>query len=175
VGAITLTPRELAVEFPEKCGRGGIFTEIATIDADGNRTPAGVPGEIILRGPTLMKGYWNNPDATAEVMMPDGWMRTGDMGVLDEQGHLTFVSRLKDIIISGGLNISAAEVERVIGEIEDVLEVVVFGMPDPKFGETPMAVVHSTREIAADMVVEHCRGKLADYKVPREAAAQGKI
>ena len=114
----------------------------------------------------MMKGYWNNPKATSEAIR-DGWLHSGDIGMLDEDGLLTFIDRKKDIIISGGLNISAAEVERAIGEFQGVEEVVVIAAPDTKFGETPMAVLYADRPIQVDQLVAHCNARLADYKVPR--------
>ncbi len=165
-GGATVATRALAVVSPEKCGRGGMFTEIATIDGEGRRCPAGTPGEIIIRGPTLMLGYWNNPDATAQVLR-DGWLHTGDWGVLDEQGNLTFLDRLKDIIISGGLNISAAEVERAVSEFNGVEEVAVIAAPDDRFGETPLAILYSAVPVDIKALIGHCNDRLADYKVPR--------
>src|SRR5690606_17717259 len=110
---------DVAVSAPDKCGRGGMFTEYAILGENRGFAPPGTPGEILVRSPCLMVGYWNNPEATQEALR-DGWLHTGDLGVLDETGNLTFIDRLKDIIISGGLNISAAEVERVIGELAGV-------------------------------------------------------
>ncbi|HET6970195.1 MAG TPA: AMP-binding protein [Phenylobacterium sp.] len=165
-GNATIMPEALAREAPEKCGWGGPFTEIVTVRPDGSRCDPGETGEILIRGPGRMIGYWNNPQATAEAIR-DGWLRTGDLGVLDERGLLTFVDRMKDIIISGGLNISAAEVERAVGGFPGVEEVVVIAAPDPKFAETPMAVLYATRDIDVAGLIAHCNACLADYKVPR--------
>ncbi len=165
-GNATIMPKSLAVAHPDKCGRGGIFSEIAVIDADGRRCPPGQTGEIILRGPGHMLGYWNNPEATAAAIQ-DGWLHTGDLGVLDENGLLTFVDRLKDIIISGGLNISAAEVERAISDYEGVEEVMVIAASDARFGETPLAVIFANSPIVVTELINHCNARLADYKVPR--------
>jgi fatty-acyl-CoA synthase len=111
-------------------------------------------------------GYWNNPEATAQTLK-DGWLYSGDLGVLDENGLLTFVDRMKDIIISGGLNISAAEVERAVLSYGGIEEVMVIAAKDKKFGETPMAVVYARGEIDIPSLVAHCNARLADYKVPR--------
>ena len=162
----TIMPAALAARFPEKCGRGGIFTELRVIGDDGRDLPPDTPGEILMRGPGLMRGYWNNPKATAEAIR-DGWLHTGDIGMLDADGLLTFIDRKKDIIISGGLNISAAEVERAIGEFEGVEEVLVIAADDQKFGETPMAILYANRAIEVAALVAHCNSRLADYKVPR--------
>jgi fatty-acyl-CoA synthase len=165
-GNATIMPAEVAALYPEKCGRGGIFTELRVVDDNGRDLPPNTPGEILMRGPGMMKGYWNNPAATAEAIR-DGWLYSGDLGMLDEDGLLTFIDRKKDIIISGGLNISAAEVERAIGEFEGVEEVLVIAADDQKFGETPMAILYANRPILVADLVTHCNGRLADYKVPR--------
>ncbi len=165
-GNATIMPPDLAAKFPEKCGRGGIFTDLAIIDGDGKFLPPGEVGQILMRGPGTMVGYWNNPEATAETLK-DGWLHSGDLGVLDEQGLLTFVDRMKDIIISGGLNISAAEVERAVLSFEGVEEVMVIAAKDKKFGETPMAVVYAKTDIHVPALIDHCNERLADFKVPR--------
>lgn len=165
-GAITIMSRRDAARHPDKAGRGGMFTELRVIDAQGRALGPDEPGQIVIRGPSVMKGYWNDPEATSRTLV-DGWLRTGDLGQLDSQGYLTFIDRLKDIIISGGLNISAAEVERVLSEFPGVIEAAVIAAPDEKFGETPLAVVHATLEIAVESLIAHCGTRLADYKLPR--------
>jgi fatty-acyl-CoA synthase len=165
-GNATIMPAKLAAKFPEKCGRGGIFTELAIAGSDGKFLPPGEVGEILMRGPGTMIGYWNNPEATAQTLK-DGWLHSGDLGVLDENGLLTFVDRMKDLIISGGLNISAAEVERAVLAFDGVEEVMVIAAKDKKFGETPMAVVYARRPIDVPALIAHCNERLADYKVPR--------
>jgi fatty-acyl-CoA synthase len=165
-GNATIMPEALAREAPEKCGWGGPFTTLVTVRPDGSRCDPGEVGEILIRGPGQMQGYWNNPAATAEALR-DGWLHTGDLGVLDERGLLTFVDRMKDIIISGGLNISAAEVERAVAEFPGVEEVLVIAAPDPKFAETPMAVLYANAAIDVPALIAHCNSRLADYKVPR--------
>ncbi len=170
-GNATIMPEALAGEFPEKCGRGGVFTELAIAGEDGAHLPAGELGEIVLRGPGIMKGYWNNPEETARALK-QGWLHTGDLGTLDERGLLQFVDRKKDIIISGGLNISAAEVERAVAGFEGVAEVMVIAAKDAKFGETPMAVIHATTDIDVAALIAHCNDRLADFKVPRYVAIE---
>ena len=165
-GTGTMMSEKEALNEPEKCGRGGIFTDIRIVSEDGKFCPAGEAGEIVMRGPGVMFGYWNNPEATAEVLR-NGWLHTGDIGVLDERGLLTFIDRKKDIIISGGLNISAAEVERAILDFGGVEEAAVFAAKDSKFGETPMAVVYANGAISVKDLVAHCNARLADFKVPR--------
>lgn len=163
---------DVAVSAPEKCGRGGMFTQYAILAENGGFAPAGTAGEILVRSPCLMVGYWNNPQATQDAVR-DGWLRTGDLGVLDETGNLTFIDRLKDIIISGGLNISAAEVERVISELDAVKEVAVLAARDTEFGETPLAVIHAEAgALSVSAVIEHCNRRLSNYKVPRYVALE---
>lgn len=167
----TIMPAHLAPAQPEKCGWGGPFTDIVVVAPDGRRCDPGEIGEILIRGPGRMVGYWNNPEATAQAVR-DGWLYTGDLGMLDELGLLTFVDRMKDIIISGGLNISAAEVERAVSEFAGVEEVVVIAAPDDRFGETPMAVLYATAEVDVAALIRHCNERLADYKVPRYVAVE---
>nr|WP_047168136.1 AMP-binding protein [Sphingomonas sp. Y57] len=164
---------DTAVAEPQKCGRGGPFNEFAIAGEDGQLAPPGVVGEILFRGASLMGGYWDNPDATAEAVR-DGWFHTGDLGMIDEVGNVTFIDRLKDIIISGGLNISAAEVEKVIAEVDGVEEVAVIAALDEQFGETPLAVVHGDAgRLSVPAIIAHCDGALASYKVPRYVSIEG--
>ncbi|PBC53122.1 AMP-dependent acyl-CoA synthetase [Rhodococcus sp. ACS1] len=165
-GTATAMPRDEAAEHPDKCGWGSIFTKIRVVDAEGNDLPPNETGQILLRGPGMMPGYWRNEEAT-RAALADGWLQTGDLGKLDENGYLTYVDRLKDMIISGGLNISPAEIESVINQIPGVEEVAVISVPDAKFGETPAALVRSTAELKESEVVAFCNERLADYKVPR--------
>lgn len=165
-GSATVTPVDEAHRSTEMCGSGTTFTRIRVVDTELVDCPPGEPGEILLRGPGLMAGYWRNEKATRETII-DGWLRTGDLGKLDENGNLTFVDRLKDMIISGGLNISPAEVEAVIGSLAGVEEVAVISVADTKFGETPAAIVRAAPNVTERVVVEHCNLLLADFKVPR--------
>lgn len=167
----TIMPEHLARLQPQKCGMGGVFNEVGIIDEDGNRVPPGTVGQIILRGPGNMIEYWNNPEETAKVLK-DGWLHTGDLGVLDENGLLTFIDRMKDLIISGGLNISAAEVERAVLSFPGIEECMVIAARDAKFGETPLAVIYARQEIDIPALIAHCNSRLADYKVPRYVALE---
>lgn len=168
-GNVTMMPEHLALEAPEKCGWGGVFMDVRVVRPDGSDCAAGEPGEIVMRSPGMMQGYWRNPEETAKVIR-DGWLYSGDIGVLDERGLLTFVDRLKDLIISGGLNISAAEVERVVCEFPGVTEALAIAAPDAKFGETPMVVYHGPGEIDVAALITYCNANLSNYKVPRYVA-----
>lgn len=165
-GNATMMPEHLAGEEPEKCGWGGMFIDLRVVRPDGSDCAPGEPGEILMRSPGMMTGYWRNPYETAKAIR-DGWLYSGDIGTLDERGLLTFVDRMKDLIISGGLNISAAEVERVICEFPGVVEALAIAAPDDKFGETPLVVYHGRQEIDVRALVEHCNKNLSNYKVPR--------
>ena len=165
-GSATVMPRDEAAAHPDKCGWGGIFTKIRVVNADGEDCAPDEPGEILLRGPGMMPGYWRNDEATRAALV-DGWLHTGDLGKLDVNGYLTFVDRLKDMIISGGLNISPAEIEQVISGLPGVEEVAVISVDDEKFGETPAAILTRVDGLTEADVVKHCNKNLADYKVPR--------
>ncbi len=131
--------------------------------------PVGLDGELWLRGPQVMKGYWRHPDETANVITEDGWLRTGDIARVDADGYFYIVDRLKDIIISSGLNIVPHEVEEVLLEHPHVQEAVVAGIPDPQRGETVKAfvVLKAGTEATADELIAFCRERLAAFKVPR--------
>lgn len=168
-GNATMMPEHLAAEAPDKCGWGGVFMDLRVVHPDGSDCAPGEAGEIIMRSPGMMQGYWRNPEETAKAIR-DGWLYSGDIGMLDEQGLLTFIDRLKDIIISGGLNISAAEVERVLCEFPGVVEALVIAAPDDRFGETPFAVIHGPAEVDVPALIAHCNANLSNYKVPRYVA-----
>jgi len=157
---------DTALSEPQKCGRGGLFTEYAIRSDDGAFAQPGTAGEVLIRTPCMSPGYWRKPDETEEAFR-GGWFHTGDLGVMDERGNLQFIDRIKDIVITGGLNVSTAELERVIRELEGLDDVAVIGVPDDKFGETPMAIVHGRREVTVERIIDHCNRNLSSYKVPR--------
>ena len=128
----------------------------------------GTVGEIQVRGPTVMQGYWNKPELTARTIV-DGWMKTGDAGMLDTDGFLTVVDRLKDMIISGGENVYSAEVENAIHDHPAVEECAVFGIPDAVWGEAVHAVVlpKPGQALTEAEVIAHCRARIAAYKSPK--------
>ncbi|QKR98404.1 acyl--CoA ligase [Sphingomonas sp. CL5.1] len=164
-GGITINPRRYARTDPDRCGHGGPLTEIRIVDEHGRDVPPDTPGQILARKPGMMSGYWRDPDETAKAII-DGWLHTGDIGEVDARGLLRMRDRMKDIIKSGGLNISSAELERVILEAEGVAEVAIIAVPDDRFGETPFAIVHGPScEPAA--ILAHCRARLSSYKLPR--------
>ena len=149
-------------------GRAVPHLDIAILDEAGQLLAAGDEGEICLRGPKVFRGYWRAPEKTA-ASFTDGWFRTGDLGLLDEDGYLFVTDRKKDMILSGGENIASSEVERVVQLIPGVKECAVVGVPDDRWGEVPVAVIvpRDGEVVGTDFFVDHCRAHLAGFKVPR--------
>ena len=145
---------------------GGL--EVRVVDTDGGPLPVGHDGEVIARGPNIMRGYLNKPAETAAALK-DGWLWTGDVGHFDDDGYLVLVDRKKDLIIRGGENISPSEVEAVLQAHPSVAQAAVVGRPDPVMGEEPVAFVIPTPGASIDEaeVIAHCRDVLARFKVPR--------
>jgi long-chain acyl-CoA synthetase len=144
------------------------LARVADPSDPGVTMPVGEPGELALAGPQVMLGYWNRPDETAQVLQ-DGWLLTGDMAVMDEEGYFSIVDRKKDLIIAGGYNIYPREVEEVLYEHPKVLEVCVAGVPDSYRGEIVKAfvVLRSGEQATAEEIREFAKARLAAYKVPR--------
>jgi acyl-CoA synthetase (AMP-forming)/AMP-acid ligase II len=149
-------------------GRPLIATEVRVVDENDRPVPTGSIGEVVGRGPQLMRGYWNLPEASAEALR-GGWMHTGDAGIIDEEGYLYIQDRVKDMIVSGGENIYPREVEEVLYQHPAVAEAAVIGIPDDKFGEAVKAVVvlRAGGTADADTIMDFCKGRLAGYKRPR--------
>lgn len=167
-GVVAMPPWH-AGEHPGAAGLAHFFTEFRIRGDDGEAVAPGERGEIEVRGPNVFAGYWGREDATEAAFTPDGWYRTGDIGIADADGFLTIVDRLKDLIISGGENIYSVEVEHAIAAIEGVTGVAVVGVPHPRWGEVPHAVVTLApgRTLTSDDLVGALRGHLAGYKIPR--------
>jgi long-chain acyl-CoA synthetase len=143
-------------------------TEVSIQDLDGNILPLGESGELCVRGPQVMKGYWQRPDETAQVLSSDGWLKTGDVAQIDELGFVRIVDRLKDMILVSGFNVFPNEIEAVIAGHPGVLEVGVIGEPDDASGEVVKAVIVKKDPALTDEdVIEHCRENLTGYKVPK--------
>jgi acyl-CoA synthetase (AMP-forming)/AMP-acid ligase II len=171
VSGDTFLDRDSIITKLGSVGRPCLHLDLEIWDEDGQPVPAGTPGEIVMRGPKVFKGYWRDPEAT-ERAFAGGWFHSGDIGVRDEDGYLFIVDRLKDMIVSGGENIAGSEVERVLYEHEAVLEVAVVGRPDERWGEVPVAfvVLRDDADSSAAELIEHCRGQLAKFKVPKEVS-----
>lgn len=143
-------------------------TEVSIRDDDGNELPLGQPGEICLRGPQVMAGYWNRPDETAKVMTPDGFFKTGDIGIMDERGYTKIVDRKKDMILVSGFNVYPNEVEGVVAECPGVLEVAAVGVPDQHSGEVvKLFVVKKDPALSEADVIAFCKERLTGYKRPK--------
>ncbi len=143
--------------------------EMRCVAADGKALPRGQPGEIVVRGYNVMQGYLDDPAATREAIDGDGWLHTGDIGVLDERGYLRITDRLKDMYIAGGFNCYPAEIERVMAAHPAIAQVAVIGVPDDRLGEVGKAYVvpRPGQQIERDELIAWCRQQMANYKVPR--------
>lgn len=148
-------------------GRAMSDVEVQIFDEEGRPVPLGEVGEIVARGPRVMSGYWKNPEAT-KATLRDGWVYTGDMGWMDEEGYIYLAGRAKDMIIRGGENIAPEEVENVLQSHPKVEEAAVIGIPDPEWGEQVMAVVvlKKGEKVSAEEIIEFCRARLASFKKP---------
>lgn len=143
-------------------------TEIVIRDDDGNNLPLGEVGEICIRGPQVMAGYWNRPDETAKVMTKDGFFKSGDMGFMDERGYTKIVDRKKDMILVSGFNVYPNELEEVVAQHPGVLEVAVIGVPDEHSGEVPkLFVVKKDPALTVEALTAYCRENLTGYKRPK--------
>ena len=170
--ATMLTMRDHAPDAPARrlrsAGRPVFSAEVRVVDGEDRELPPGEVGEILVRGPMVMKGYWRRPELTAETLR-GGWMHTGDAGSFDEDGYLYVTDRIKDMIISGGENVYSVEVENALHSHPAVEQCAVIGVPDPHWGERVHAVVvlRDGASPTADVLIAHCRGLIAGYKVPR--------
>ncbi|KJF20417.1 AMP-binding protein [Rhodococcus sp. AD45-ID] len=155
----------------ETVGRVGPHLEIKIVDpATGLTVPRGEPGELCTRGYSVMLGYWENAEKTAEAIDAARWMHTGDIGVMDEAGYVAITGRIKDMVIRGGENVYPREIEEFLYTHPDILDAQVIGVPDAKYGEELMVWIQmreGARELDADAVRAYCTGKLAHYKIPR--------
>ncbi|MCC6934902.1 MAG: AMP-binding protein [Thermomicrobiales bacterium] len=143
-------------------------TEISIVDDAGNALPIGQNGEICVRGPQVMLGYYNRPDETAKVMLPDGWLRTGDIGHMDEHGYVYIEDRKKDMILVSGFNVYPNEVESIAASHPGVLEAAAVAQPDEKSGEVvALFVVRKDPNLTEQQLIDHCRSQLTGYKVPK--------
>ena len=166
---LTLLPDEhqlLDTPQARSCGQPAIGIELEVVDAMRNPLPPREIGEVRVHGANVAQGYWNKPEETSRAM-GDGWYLTGDLGYLDETGHLFLVDRAKDMIVSGGENVYSIEVEEVLYSHPLVAEAAVFGIPDERWGEAVHAVVVPAGEVGEAALLAHCRGRIADYKAPK--------
>ncbi|MBA4810512.1 MAG: long-chain-fatty-acid--CoA ligase [Acidimicrobiales bacterium] len=182
-GPACIISSEDAIERAGSTGKAFTFTEVQVVDDNGNPCEAGEAGEVLVKGPHIMLGYWNRPEANAEALV-DGWLKTGDVATMDSEGFVTIVDRVKDMLISGGENVYPAEIENVLLAHEKINDAGVIGIPSKKWGESPLAViVRADDSLSEQDVMDHCVGKLAPFKtvkavefidvIPRNAS--GKI
>jgi long-chain acyl-CoA synthetase len=167
---LTLNPDSTSGGFSATVGLPLPSTDIKLLDGDGNEAPVGEPGEVCAKGPQVMHGYWQKPQANAEAFTSDGYFRTGDIGVFDDKGFLKIVDRKKDMIIVSGFNVFPNEVEAVAGACSGVAECACVGRPDDKTGEAVrlfVAKAPGATLTEADLIA-HCRHQLSAYKVPKE-------
>jgi long-chain acyl-CoA synthetase len=151
-------------------------TDVSLLDDDENEVPLGEPGELCARGPQVMKGYWQRPDETAKVMTKNGWLKTGDVAVVDEDGFFKIVDRKKDMILVSGFNVYPNEVEDVIATHPGVLELAAVGVPDPHSGEAvKVFVVKKDPSLTAQSVIDHARKGLVAYKVPKHVEFRNEL
>ena len=150
------------------CGKAVPGVEVRVVDGDGRDVQPGEVGEIIARGPNIMRGYWRRDDDTANTII-DGWLHTGDLATVDAEGYLYLVDRKKDMIVTGGENVFSTEVEAVLYAHPAVKEAAVIPVPDAQWGEAVHACIalKDHHQASADELIEFCRSRLASYKVPR--------
>ncbi|MFC3884945.1 class I adenylate-forming enzyme family protein [Bacillus songklensis] len=166
---ITTMPRHELGKRLESCGIAGPFVETKVVDENGKKAAPGELGEVVCRGSLVMKGYWSNPGATLDTIK-NGWLHTGDVGWMDEQGYLHLVDRKKDVVISGGMNIYPREIEEVLNKHDGVKETCVIGVPDDKWGERLIAYIvgNGTCEVTEEELMKLCSRHLAAFKKPKE-------
>ena len=164
--AVTFNPLTV-IEYNGSIGLPFPSTDLSIRDDDGRELGIGEAGEICVRGPQVMRGYWNRPEETAQVMTADGYLRTGDIGVMDERGYTRIVDRKKDMILVSGFNVYPNEIEDVVAHHPGVLEVAAVGVPNEKTGEAvKLVVVKKDPALTAETLIEYCRQNLTAYKVP---------
>jgi acyl-CoA synthetase (AMP-forming)/AMP-acid ligase II len=150
-------------------GRAMDGIEIKCVDAQGDEVPRGTPGEIWVRGYNVMQGYFENEQATRETITDDGWLKTGDIGVMDENGYIDITDRMKDMYISGGFNVYPAEIENALSAMEGIIQLAVIGVPDERMGEVGkvFCVKQADSGLTESDVIGFAKQHLANYKIPR--------
>lgn len=151
---------------PARAGAGGVFRKIKIVRPDGSTCAPNEDGHVLVSGPSIMVGYWNDPEATKEVLK-DGWLYTGDLGQVNEAGYLLVTDRIKEVIITGGYNVGPSEVQAALLGHDGVEEAAVVPVKDATYGEAIGAIVHAIQPISGESLIAHCHTKLAGYKVPR--------
>jgi acyl-CoA synthetase (AMP-forming)/AMP-acid ligase II len=169
----TICTSRLTDSYDQRVSRLGVPLdewEVRIVDPEtGAILPANQPGEIVARGPNMLRGYYKDPDKTAEAIDEEGWLHTGDLGFMDEHGQILFTGRAKDMLKVGGENVAAAEIEAVLNQHPMVQLSQVVGVPDPRYLEVPAAFIELKPgcSATAEEIIEHCRGRIANFKIPR--------
>jgi len=173
---VFLIDKEHAISKAGSVGKPQMHVAVRIVDREGRDLPPGEVGELWIKGPGVTPGYWQQPEITAEAFT-DGWLHSGDLAKVDEDGYYYIVDRLKDMYISGGENVYPAEVENVLYQMEQIAEVAVIGVPDPKWGEVGKAivVVKPGYTLTEEEVIRFCEGKLARYKIPKSVVFVDKL
>jgi fatty-acyl-CoA synthase len=150
-------------------GRIQPHVEVKIVDEEGRIVPPGVPGELLTRGYCVMQGYWNDAERTAEAIDAAGWMHTGDLATMDEEGYCNIVGRIKDMVIRGGENLYPREIEEYLYRHPSIQDVQVFGVPDPRYGEELCAwvMLREGETATPEDIQNFCQGQIAHYKIPR--------
>lgn len=164
---VFLIDQEHALSKAGAVGRPQLYVDVKVVDAAGKALPPGEAGELLIKGPGVTPGYWQNPDKTREAFTDDGWLISGDIARYDEDGYFYIVDRAKDMFISGGENVYPAEVENTLFRHPQVKEAAVIGVPDAKWGEVGLAVVAVKAAVPAEEIIAFCREHLAAYKIPK--------
>ena len=167
--ATVCDPADSVETVASTCGRALPGTEVRCVDEEGHSVPPGQPGEVLLRGYHIMQGYFEDEAATREAIDAEGWLHTGDVGVLDDKGYLRITDRLKDMFIVGGFNCYPAEIERLLADHPDIAQVAVLGVPDERMGEVGCAciITRSGQPLDSAELIAWARAHMANYKVPR--------
>jgi acyl-CoA synthetase (AMP-forming)/AMP-acid ligase II len=171
VSTLSIADHRSGGEKLKSAGRPTPVSDIRIVDEEGNDCPLGTSGEIVVRGPHTMIGYWNKPEETAKALR-DGWVYTGDAGLFDDDGYLYIVDRLKDMVVTGGENVFTTEVENAVISHDAVQDVAVIGIPHEEWGEAVHAIVilHPGQTVTEREIVEHCRATIAGYKLPKSVS-----
>jgi len=162
-------PEDSAERISHTSGRAMAGTEVRLVDREGRTVAAGTDGEIQVRGFNVMQGYYHNDEATAQAISADGWLSTGDIGVMDEDGYIRITGRLKEMFIVGGFNCYPAEIENTLCDMPGVARAAVIGVPDERLGEVARAylVLAADAQLDEPAVITWARDNMANYKVPR--------
>jgi acyl-CoA synthetase (AMP-forming)/AMP-acid ligase II len=149
------------------CGREALQADVRVVDEDGRELPRGELGELVVRTEGMITQYWNRP-GEIEKSLRNGWFHTGDGASIDADGYIYISDRLKDVIRTGGMNVSSLEVENILMSYPGVVEAAVVGIPDPRWGESVIACIVRGDAVEAEGLIAHCRTQLANYKVPKQ-------